>query len=256
MELIRILLSRCAAIFRGRKLDEDLDEELRAHIELAVEENLKRGMSEAEARRAALREFGGVTQTKETYRTQQGLPFLQALVMDVRYGLRQLRKSLAFAAAAILTLALGIGGMTAVFSVVEAVLLRPLPFKDSEWLISLHEAIKEDPHDFNVTAPDVLIFQRESKAFSGEGGFVGAAYDVTEAGAPFHAAAERVTASLFPVLGVEPLLGRTFTQDEDENSAPVTVISYALWQERFHGDPPVFWAGRSTWTGAPTRLSE
>src|SRR5271170_4802061 len=239
MELIRILLSRCAAIFRGRKLDEDLDEELRAHIELAVEENLKRGMSEAEARRAALREFGGVTQTKETYRTQQGLPFLQALVMDVRYGLRQLRKSPAFAVTAILTLALGIGGMTAVFSVVEAVLLRPLPFPNSDQLISLHEAVKEDPHDFNVTAPDVLIFQRESKAFTSAGGYVGAGYDVAGAGAPFHAAAERVTASLFPVLGVEPLLGRAFTQEEDENSAPVTVISYALWQERFQGDPGV-----------------
>src|SRR5271168_4773613 len=166
MELVRILLGRCAALFRGRKLDDELDEELRAHIELAVEANLKRGMSEAEARRAAMLEFGGVTQTKEAYRTQQGLPFLQALAMDVRYGLRQLQKSPAFAATAILTLALGIGGMTAVFSVVEAVLWRPLPFADSHQLIGLHESIKEDPHDFNVTAPDVIIFQRESKAFS------------------------------------------------------------------------------------------
>jgi putative ABC transport system permease protein len=239
MEPIRILLSRCAALFRRRHLDQDLDAELSSHIEFAVEENMKRGMSAQEARTMALREFGGVTQTKETYRVQQGIPFLAAVLIDVRYGIRQLRKSPAFAATAILTLALGIGGMTAVFSVVEAVLLRPLPFKDSGQLLSLHEFVREDPHEFNVTAPDVLIFQRESKAFSGEGGYINAGYDVTGAGAPFHAAAERVTASLFPVLGIGPWLGRTFTQKEDEKAAPVTVISYALWRERFQGDPGV-----------------
>src|SRR3984885_12193684 len=239
MESIRILLSRFAALFRRRTLDEDLNAELSSHIEFAVEENLKRGMSAPEARTRALREFGGVTQTKEAYRVRQGIPFLAAVLIDVRYGIRQLRKSPAFAATAILTLALGIGGMTAVFSVVEAVLLRPLPFKDSGQLLSLHEFVREDPHEFNVTAPDVLIFQRESKAFSGEGGYISADYDVTGSGAPFHAAAERVTASLFPVLGIDPLLGRTFTQREDENAAPVTVISYPLWRERFQSDPGV-----------------
>jgi putative ABC transport system permease protein len=240
MERIGILLSRCAALFRGRALDEELDAEVKAHIEFAIEENLQRGMSAQEARTSALREFGGMTQTKETYRAQRGLPFLATAAMNVRYGLRQLRKSPAFSITAILTLALGIGGMTAVFSVVEAVLLRPLSFKDSGQLLSLHERVEEDtPRDFNVSAPDVLIFQRESKAFSGAGGYVGAAFDVTGAGAPFHATAERVTASLFSVLGVSPLLGRTFTRQEDTNSVPVTVISYALWRERFHGDPGV-----------------
>ncbi|HEY1580990.1 MAG TPA: ADOP family duplicated permease, partial [Terracidiphilus sp.] len=240
MDRIRILLSRCAALFQRRRLDEDLDAEIEAHIEFAIEENRRRGMTAEAARQAALREFGGVTQTRETYRVQRGLPFLEAAAMNVRYGLRQLRKSPAFALTAILTLALGIGGMTAVFSVVEAVLLRPLPFKDSGQLLSLHERVGEDiPRDFNVSAPDVLIFQRESKAFTGAGGYVGAAFDVTGAGAPFHAAAERVSASLFSVLGIDPLLGRNFTQQEDENSVPVTVISYALWRERFHSDPGV-----------------
>lgn len=239
MDRIRVLLSRCAALFRKRKLDDDLEEELGSHIALAIEENLTRGMTAQQARTAALKEFGGLTQTKESYRVQRGLPFLEALVMDVRYGQRQLRRSPAFAATAILTLAVGIGGMTAVFSVVNAVLLRPLPFKDSGQLISLHEFIAEDPHDFNVTAPDVLVFQRESKAFSGVGGYVGASYDVTGAGGPFHAAAERVTAPLFSVLGVGPMLGRTFTQKEDEDAAAVTVISYSLWRERFQSNPSV-----------------
>jgi predicted permease len=239
MELIRILISRCAALFRRRRLDEDLDAELISHVELAVEENMRRGMSAQEARTIALRSFGGITQTKEAYRTQQGLPFFEAVLNDARYGLRQLRKSPGFAVTAILTLAMGIGGMTAVFSVIEAILFRPLPFKDSGHLISLHEWIREDPHDFNVTAPDILIFQRESKAFSGVGGYIGAGFDVTGAGAPFHAASERVTASLFPTLGVDPLLGRTFTQKEDENAAPVTVISYSLWRERFQSNPGI-----------------
>src|SRR6266702_1121285 len=223
MELFRILISRCATLFRSHRLDEDLDAELSSHVELAVEENMRRGMSEQEARTTALRSFGGITQTKEAYRTQQGLPILKAVLSDARYGLRQLRKSPVFAVTAILTLAMGIGGMTAVFSVVDAILFRPLPFKDSGQLISLHEWIPEDPHDFNVTAPDVVIFQRESKAFSGVGGYIGAGFDVTGAGAPFHATSERVTASLFPALGVIPLLGRTFMLMEDENAAPVTV---------------------------------
>ena len=164
---------------------------------------------------------------------------VENLLQDLRYALRQLRKAPGFTFTAVLTLALGIGGMTAVFSVVQAVLLRPLPFKDSGQLISLHERVEEDPHDFNVTAPDILIFQRESKTFSGEGGYIGTDDDLTGAGAPFHAAAERVTASLFPTLGVDPLLGRTFTQEEDENGAPLAVISYSLWRERFQRDPGV-----------------
>jgi putative ABC transport system permease protein len=242
-DALRTLLSRVAALFRGKRLDADLEEELRTHIDLATEENLNRGMTKQQAHLAALRSFGGLTQTQERYRIQRGLPFLETMALDVRYALRQLRKSPAFAITAVLTLALGIGGMTAVFSVVQAVLLRPLPFMDSGQLISLHEFIDEDPHDFRVTAPDVLIFQRESRAFSGEGGYIGSGYDVTGEGVPFHAAAERMTASLFPVLGIDPLLGRTFTQHEDETAAPVTVVSYALWQERFQADPNIL--GRS-----------
>jgi putative ABC transport system permease protein len=155
---------------------------------------------------------------------------------NLRYAFRQLRNSPGFALTAILTLTIGIGGTVAVFSVVDAVLLRPLPFKDPDQLVSLHERSDQDQHELRVTAPDLLIFQRDSHAFSGVAGFISSAYELTGAGDPFKARAERVSASLFPVLGVEPGLGRAFTQQDDDIAAPVTVISYALWRERFHSD--------------------
>jgi predicted permease len=157
---------------------------------------------------------------------------------DLKYAWRQLRKTPGFTLTAVLTLAIGIGGVTAVFSLVEAVLLRPLPYRDSAKLFALHERVEHlMDGDANLSAADVLTFARESKAFTGVGGFVGASCEASGAGAPFQARVERLTASMFPVLGVDPVLGRTFTQQEDDTSAPVTVISYALWQERFQGDP-------------------
>jgi putative ABC transport system permease protein len=159
---------------------------------------------------------------------------MRALVQDLHYTMRQLRKSLGFTLTSVLTLAVGIGGVTAVFSIVEGVMLRPLPFRDSGRVISLHESFEEDSHELRMSAPDVLTFQRESKAFSGVGGFISSAYELTGAGAPSKARAERVTSSVFPLLGIEPLLGRVFTQQEDDTSSAVMLISYALWKERFH----------------------
>jgi len=158
---------------------------------------------------------------------------MKTLLRDLSYAMRQLRKAPGFALTAVLILTVGIGGTVAVFSIVEAVLLRPLPFKDSERLISLHERSELDGHELRMSAPAVMTFQRENEAFSGLAGFISSAYELTGAGAPFEARAERVSASLFPVLEVGPYLGRTFTQQEDESAAPVAVISYALWKERF-----------------------
>lgn len=225
--------------FSRRRRYEELSESIREHLDEKIADLMDRGMTREKAERAVRREFGNVTLIEERSREVWQWPTLEGAWKDIGFALRQLRKSPGFATIAILTLAIGIGGMTAAFSVSEAILLRRLPFKDSGRLISLHELIREDPHDFNVTAPDVLIFQRESQAFSGVGGYIGAGFDVTGAGAPFHAMAERVTASLFPTLGIEPLLGRTFTQKEDENAVPVTVLSYSLWRERFQSDPQI-----------------
>jgi hypothetical protein len=140
MDWIRILLNRCAALLRRHKLDADLDDELDAHLDLAVEENRRRGMSAEEARTAALRAFGGVTQTREAYREGRGFPVLQQLGRDLRFALRQLRNSPGFAFTVILTLALGFGANTAIFSVMNAVLLRRLPVHDPKQLFYLtHE---------------------------------------------------------------------------------------------------------------------
>ena len=138
-----------------------------------------------------------------------------------------------------MTLAVGIGGTVAVFSVVEAVLLRPLPFKDPNELVSIHERSDQDTHELRVGGPDVLIFQRESKAFAGVAGHIAGRFELTGAGAPFEAFAQRVSASLFPTLGVDPILGRTFTQQEDDNGVAVAVISYTLWKDRFQFEPNV-----------------
>ena len=116
---------------------------------------------------------------------------MRTLLRDLHFALRQLRKAPGFTATAVLTLAIGIGGVTAVFSVVEAVLLRPLPFRDPTQLMSLHEHAEQDTHELRMSAPEVLIFQQESKAFSAIGGFIGSSYELTEAGAPFRAQAEQ-----------------------------------------------------------------
>jgi len=161
------------------------------------------------------------------------------MISDFKYALRQLRKSPGFAMTAVLTLAVGIGGVTAVFSIVDAVLLRPLPFAQPDRLVRLHEGIAHQFETANLPAPDVIRFTRENRVFSQVGGFVGEQYEVSGAGQPFAVRAERVTASLFPMLGAQPMLGRTFTHDEEEKNAPVALISYGLWRDKFQGDASV-----------------
>jgi len=187
VELLRIFGARLRGLFRKQRLEQDLSTELQAHLEMLVEENIRRGMNATEAGHAARREFGGVEQTKELYREQRGLPFLDTLAQDVRYGLRMLRKSPGLTAVAVLTLALGIGANTAIFSVMEAVLLRPLPFPHPEQLAMVWENVHL-PHyqnDQNTPAPgNFADWKNRNTAFSGIAAIGYRSWNLTGTGEP------------------------------------------------------------------------
>jgi putative ABC transport system permease protein len=241
MDRIRTLLSRLAALFGRQKLDADLDDELRAHIDLAVEENVRRGMSAEAARTAALREFGGMTQTRESYRVQRGLPMFETLAHDLRFGLRQLAKSPAFALTAILTLALGIGATTAIFSVVKAVLLAPLPYKDAARIVAVwtanpargDEPLSSSPGDFAIWKQRSGVFEDLAPSFDSEP-------TLTGQGAPQLLVGYAVSANYLRILGVQPKLGRLYTDQEDVPNGPkVAVLSDHLWRTKFNSDPGI-----------------
>jgi len=237
MESLGILIHRCAALLSRRKLDEELDNELQSHLELAIEENLKRGMSARDARGAALRGFGGVTQTKEHYRMQRGLPFIETLSRDISYALRQLSRSPGFTATAILTLALGIGANTAIFSVVQSVLLAPLPYPQPDRLVLLHQSRPSVQH-LDISYPDFQDWQRTSRSFERMAALSWRDYDLTGPGTPAHLAGMEVSSGFFATLGIKPELGRDFTPEEDRpRGAPAVLISDRLWRDRFASSP-------------------
>ena len=250
MDLIRTLLSRCAALFRKQKLDADLDEEFRNHIDLAIEENQKRGMSEQEARRTALRDFGGVTQTREAYRIRRGIPFLETLLQDLRYSLRRLRKSPGFAATAILTLALGIGATTAIFSVMNAVLLRSMPVPNPQQLVYLHVptgqpygAQETGDSDTSFSQPVFEALRQDRRAFPEVMAFAPLSGDKVAVrvgnDSPEQASGDMVSGNFFSGLGVAMARGRNFAIEDERQHAAVVVLSYAYWTRRFSRNPSV-----------------
>ncbi len=243
MDLVHILLSRCAALLRRQKLDEDLDEELRTHIDFATEENLNCGMSEQEARTAALRKFGGVTQTKEQYRIQHGLPFLEVVGREVRFGLRQLRRSPGFAAVAILTLAVGIGATTAIFTLVYDVLLRPLPYAQPDRLVVMQEVVAEFKDIYPalpMNANHFANWQRNSRSFQSMAVMEPGNVPLGADGHPLQISILRATSSIFSVLSVKPQLGRGFSPQEDLSGRErVVVLMHGLWKSQFGSDPNI-----------------
>src|SRR5467141_3149499 len=241
-EFFRTLLQRAGAFFRRRRLEDDLDEELRSHLEMAIELNLRKGMSAEDARREALRSFGGVEQTKENYRDQRGLPMIETTLQDLRFGLRMLRRSPGFSILAILCLTLGIGANAAVFSWVEGILFRPYPaVTHQEQLLALAGTARGESGHTAISWPDFADLQRNCTLFDaffvskimGTTLSIGDRAEVTTGSI--------VSANYFDALGVHPILGRGFEPGEDagRNAHPVTVISYQLWKGRFKGDPQI-----------------
>ena len=235
MDWIRIVLSRCAAVFRRRTLDAELDEELRAHIDLAIEENLRSGMPKEQARLAALRAFGGKTQIEERYRTERGLPWLSALAQDVRFAVRVLWRSPGFTVVAVLTLALGIGANTVIFSIVNGVLLNPLPFPEPDRLVALHES-KPNFENGSISYPNFLDWRKDNHTFSAMALARRFAFSLTGRGDAEQVDADFISSGFFSLLGVRPLFGREFTAVEEQTgAAPVALISEGLWRRKFDG---------------------
>jgi putative ABC transport system permease protein len=236
---------------RGRA-EAELDEEIRAHLEFEKEQNIESGMSPEEARYAALRAFGNVTLSKEDSRTMWGLRQLETLWQDARFGARTLAKNPGFTAVAVVALALGIGANTAIFSVVNTILLRPLPYKDPDRLVMVWEKGAADGFPINSTsAANFIDWRDQNQVFEGVAVMGRASFNLTGVGEPLRVDGRRVSANLFRLLGVEPQLGRAFLPEEDAPGASrVVILSHGLWQRRFGSDPgvvgkPLAMSGRS-----------
>src|SRR6266511_1395348 len=166
MRRLRELILRLGGLFNKQHKDRELDEEIESHLQLHIEDNLRLGMTSEEARRQAMIKLGGIESTKEAYRDQRGLPVLERLWQDVRYGARILRKNPGFTTVAVLTLALGIGANTAIFSFINAILLRPLPYKDSDRLVMVFEKYPANGWFKNaVAAPMLEVWRKQSTVF-------------------------------------------------------------------------------------------
>jgi macrolide transport system ATP-binding/permease protein len=240
MESIRVLFSRCRAFLFRKKLDEELDEEFRSHLDFATAEYIERGMPEEDARSQALRQFGRVTQVSESYRQQRGLPFMDSVLQDVRFAIRQLWKSPVFTFTAILTLALGMAATMTIFRFVDSALILPLPYNAPTQLAQVFESIGPATRAMASYA-NYVDFARSNRVFASI-----AAYDVrrnfvlTDASGAQQVNGIGVTGSFFRTLGVVPELGRDFDVNDTLSTAPANVLlSYGSWQKRFNGSADV-----------------
>jgi predicted permease len=236
MAILSRLASFARRVLRGQRAEADLQEELSAHIELLASRNMGNGMDAAAARRAAALEMGGVEQVKEEVRQVRTGAWLESLLRDVGFGIRMLRRSPGFAAAAILTLALGVGANTAVYSVIDGVLLNPLPFAAPDQLVALHSRMPRFPKA-GVSWPNFLDWRRQSRSFDAMAAWRNDSFIWTgRGGAAELLRGEMVSSEFFPVLRLTPVLGRVFRPEDDRLGAtPVAVISESLWQRRFNG---------------------
>jgi len=242
---IRRAFSRLRSFFRKGPLDHELNDEMASHIELAMEENMRRGMPEEEARRQALVRFGGVQQAREQHREARGLPWMDVLMQDLRFTMRTLKRDRGFTIVAILILGLGIGANVAVFSVVNTILLRPLPFPQAQqlvWIAPPPQTCGLSCATYSADAYDE--FKAQSRAYQDVTGYMAFTspdnYRLTGHGDPQPATGMEVIGNFFQVLGVEPERGRLFTMAEaQKGSHPVVLLAHAYWKRQFAGDPAI-----------------
>ena len=244
MKSIRAWVHRLAGAFAGRRSEHELAAELDSHLQLHVDDNLRAGMTPDEARRRAMIALGGVESTKEAYRDRRGLPVLESLARDLRYGARTLTRSPGFAFAGILILGLGIGVNSAIFTVVNAVVLRPLPFADSERIVKLWHTPPQTTFAgmkiFSLSPANFIDWEEQSRSFAAMAIYRGGSRTLTGRGDPEALRTVRASSSFLPIFGLAPTLGRGFTTAEDGDGVPATVLlSETLWRSRFGADPAV-----------------
>jgi macrolide transport system ATP-binding/permease protein len=239
MRKLRALFLRPWSLVHRTRDDRAFAEELESHLQMHIADNLRCGMSPEEARRHALLKLGGVEATTQAYRDRNTLPFFEALWQDLRYTLRQFRKNPGFAATALLVLALGIGATVAIFSFVDAALIKPLPYRDPSRLVVIYGSIPLGTH-FHLSFPDYYDFKRLNKSFTQFEVYDANRFMLATVTGTEQVQGSRVSAGFFRVLGVAPVLGRDFAEGEDKPSAPRNVIlSYSAWQQRYGGRPDV-----------------
>jgi predicted permease len=230
--------------------DADLTAEIESHIAMQTDDNLRLGMSAEAARRAAVLKFGGVESTKEAYRDRRGAQWLEQGIQDLRSGGRQMLKNPLFTAVTVATLGIGIGANTAVFSMINAVLLAELPYADPVRLVALTQSFPAiGEARLGVSPPEYLDYRDRTRVFASIAGYSRTTFDVTGDGEAEPIDAILASGSLFETLGIWPHIGRTFTRTEELIGAPkVVVLSFDFWQRRYRGDPQVL--------GRPIRLNE
>ena len=238
---ITTLASRTRAWLSPRRVDQDFENELGAHLDMLTDENIRRGMPPEEARRAARIKLGGVAQLKETNHELQGLPFVETFFQDARYALRMLRKSPSFTAVAVLTLALGIGANTAIFSVVYAVLLKPLPYANPNQLVTAFQANSlEGIPETGTSYPNYEEWRAQNHVFSELATINFHQLTLTGRGEPSEVDTSVVTPEHFALLDAKPLQGRIFfPEDGKQGAPPVVILSENLWRGTLEADPKI-----------------
>src|SRR5262245_13113844 len=224
--------------WRRRQREEELEEEIRAHLEMAARDRIERGEPEAKARELARREFGNIGLIKEVTREMWGWTRAERFGQDLLYGAKMLWKSPGFTLISILTLALGIGANTVIFSVVDVTLLRPIQFRDPDRLVRLYQEI--DDNWLSFSAPDFEDCKNQNRIFESLAAYGVRSANLTGSGEPEHVSFTAVSADFFKALKVEPALGRGFLPAEDKPGDPrVVVLSHSFWQRRFGADPQI-----------------
>jgi putative ABC transport system permease protein len=238
MRSLNELRLRLRSVFRRSSLEQELESEMRFHLDQQIEENLASGMAPHEARQSALRAIGGITQFQEECRDMRRVSLVENALQDSRYAFRGIAKSPAFSMTAVLTLALGVGASMAIVTLINSVMLRTLPFPDADRLVVLFATDSARGLFRDTTSfPDFLDWKGQSHGFTQMGAWRSNQFNLTGTGTPKPIVGLRASYEIFSVLGVTPALGRGFNRQEQAGKVPVAIIGQGLWMSRFGGSP-------------------